>query len=168
MNMLRVTKFTLHIVCAVHWGMSWVQWEISWVQWEISWVHWGMFSTLRSIMSISQDTMINVGKVIDKTIEFVWKYTVHWASAGILMIFPECTHRIPLVCWTRPPPQNVPNDIPRCTTQTLYRVKVGETHAGISATCWNIRDVTPWPETNSPHSLLIKTVTYVKWRVASR
>ena len=49
----------------------------------------GVFSTLGDIMNTLGDIMINVGKVIGKTIEFVWKphYTEH----------PQCTHDIPPV-----------------------------------------------------------------------
>ena len=79
--------------CSVHWGISWVYWGIAWVHWRISWLMWG--------------------KVIGKTIEFVWKPQCtqvilehsSWYLPSVLIIFsgvlhiPQCTAQACRVFW---------------------------------------------------------------------
>ena len=84
---------TLHNVCAVHRGVCSTMGDVQYTG-GISWAQWGnheytgVFSTLADIMSTKGDIMINVGKVIGKPVEFVWK--------------PQCTEH-PLVYSWYPP-----------------------------------------------------------------
>ena len=83
-------------------------------------VHRGNIMSSVGVSSTPDDTMINERKVIEKTIEFVWK--------------PQCAEHLPvnpwyfLVYWAAPPP-SVLIDTPWCTKHPpLYCITPGVLH----------------------------------------
>ena len=94
--------------------IPWVHWGIPWWVWRISWVHRGYHNACGGYH------------------EYTGGYSVHWGfhtnSVVFLMTFPhiyhdipQCTHGIPQVYWT---PQCIYDILPRCTAQTLCRVRM--------------------------------------------